>query len=269
MAAPASEIEKLSARVAALDDALSTARAEAEAREVEYQMLQQAAQKANEELRDDNSSLRSRALDLQNDVDRLQKEKHAVQQQLHESSVKVAQMSRMQVRIQELVTDKELLNAQLDDKKQRLEELENQLRRATAETKTLVAENSQLQAALQVSSTDHAAELRNVQLEQTVKFLESKVQYLEEELQRKTDALIQTQKHSTNETLSLRSKLSELEHTAQVSQVTRTQQLQRIKELEEFLAESRRRTKEAEEARVAAEEHFARQMAQMQAVVDE
>jgi hypothetical protein len=75
---------------------------------------------------------------------------------------------------------------------------------------------------------------------QSTKFYESKVKYLEQELETKTQALLEDRRKSSAEVLSLRHKVAELEYSLQVSDGARTQLTQQAQDLEGFLKEARR-----------------------------
>lgn len=70
--------------------------------------------------------------------------------------------------------------------------------------------------------------------------------YLESELSKRTDGLVEERRSSSREQLSLRQRIAELEHSAAAAEAARSAGAQRVTELETFLSESRSRLREVQ-----------------------
>eukprot|EP00798_Chlamydomonas_sp_ICE-L_P024758 gene24758-10397_t len=154
--------------------------------------------------------------------------------------------------------------ARIDDLQRALtasaKEREDHVRLLLTKEEVVVAQQKQI---VQLTQTRDKAQEQVAQLEaalrDTSKFHMSKIKYLEEELQAKTQQLLDDHKTSSTELLSLRQRGNDMEHQLGVATAAKEQLTDRVQQLEGFLTDARTQARVAEEKLVDTESHFQKQ----------
>ncbi|GAB4815353.1 hypothetical protein N2152v2_002399 [Parachlorella kessleri] len=215
-------VDQLRARVLQLEDELATQRAQNEAQGISAEQAGQAMEQRYTALAEGHGKVVAEKEKLQRENETLRDELTSARSQVHKLQTALmqrdAELEHRGVEVAALQRDKASLDKLLQEKQSEIQETQTRLQAAAEKNVSLTEANTQLDAKLhEAQAAASRAQLTQARIVQEKEILEKQNAWLNEELNRKSEALSTERRKSHEALLDLQRRLSDAE--ASVSQL--------------------------------------------------